>query len=229
MSNHFDLRQYVCLLIFNSHSLLIACQYLTLLRQIQHFSKFSSSFFFLFFKYTNCRNNMACLSSLFVLPWMVVRFHLHMLIPFKFFFFSILFKLRRCACERHRYGFHFFSFQLPLLFHLYHHFFFTPFSSSSALSSCCCLFIISCASKYSKKTKKNKYKPDCCAYSGYASKIITHFTLSIISNIEATYHSVPCLQFLERLICSFAPCEVETGTMQLVSICFWNIYAVCND
>ena len=85
-----------------------------------------------------------------------------------------------------------------------------------------------CVWKQSKK-QKNKYKPGCGEYSGYAAKVKTHFTPSIISKIETTYQSVPCLQFLERLICPFDPCGVETGTMQLVFICFCNIYVVCKD
>ena len=157
---------------------------------------------------------------------MAVLFHLHMLIPFKFFYFLIHFQLRRCTCRRRRYPLHFFSSQPLFLFHLYHNFFFTSFSLSSALSCCYLLFIINCVWQQSTK-QKNTYKLDSYAYSGSAAKIKTRFTLSTISNIEATYLSVPCFKFLERSIGSLAPCRAKTGTIELVFICFCNIYVVC--
>ena len=118
------------------------------------FQNFHSLFFLSFlFQSFYCRNNVACLPtqyqkikiiSLFSPSVCIARdgcavpfAHAHLFI---FIFFSIHFKLRRCACERHRIHFIFLSFY-PTSITIN---FFISFSSLSSLSCCCCLFVISC-------------------------------------------------------------------------------------
>ena len=170
------------------------------------FQNFHSLFFLSFlFQSFYCRNNVACLPtqyqkikiiSLFFSSLCIARdgcavpfAHAHLFI---FIFFSIHFKLRRCACERHRIH-SILSHSIPppslsiFLFHSLHH----PLWAAAAV------YLLSVVCRSRAKNKKKQIQTWLSCIQWICMQLQTHFTFSFISNIEATYQSVPCLLFLD--------------------------------